>query len=571
MKNIFKKTYKSVLALGITIFFVLSMFMPMFGVRAGNVGSGSNCITGSVRVHPDFSGNFTITSATIDGSNINNNTSYCIDGNKHRFEIVVNTLSDQEPEVQWGGNWNDKTEVISNTNDQSGNYTFIIDFTTQNNDSVNLDVVNHQQHGSGEQPFDGRAVVVWSCGNGVCYHEFNDIPNFDDGNSTFYKASDITADNNTSIKFDVHAKNKDWILTDDFNRWVEAYKNKYSVSTINWNQVKPEQIIGNPIDMREWEDKAVKAGDCSRDVPEDVFHSCVDAYASKNGEINDLPFVKLQPLGEPTYDNAYVSYGDRNFKVVIYNEEYKGVSIGDITDLNYYPAEWNNAYTKKDQFDISNTTKDKPAVIDTVLLESTVNIKVLSPNGFSIDKMEALDVPSDAVSITKENGEYKLVFSSNFYDKVVFKVTDSNGKVSYLQIKRYTIDGWISHDDNNSYITADFYFDNHKSYSDFVLTANIVYKDGSKKLVNMKAHYGIDDGLGNITKAYEVNEETITDGPRGKGLKHSTFEYELEQGEEEKIDKIYINAEYKGSTDTNYAGAFAGSGNGVVIEMRRGE
>ena len=34
-----------------------------------------------------------------------------------------------------------------------------------------------------------------------------------------------------------------------------------------------------------------------------------------------------------------------------------------------------------------------------------------------------------------------------------------------------------------------------------------------------------------------------------------------------KISKIYINVENKGSTDTNYAGAFAGSGEGVLINV----
>ena len=33
------------------------------------------------------------------------------------------------------------------------------------------------------------------------------------------------------------------------------------------------------------------------------------------------------------------------------------------------------------------------------------------------------------------------------------------------------------------------------------------------------------------------------------------------------ISKVYINVEYKGSTSTNYAGAFTGSGKGVEITV----
>ena len=36
----------------------------------------------------------------------------------------------------------------------------------------------------------------------------------------------------------------------------------------------------------------------------------------------------------------------------------------------------------------------------------------------------------------EEWGEWKLVFSSNFYDNVVFKFTDSDGEISYFQVKR---------------------------------------------------------------------------------------------------------------------------------------
>ena len=313
--------------------------------------------------------------------------------------------------------------------------------------------------------------------------------------------------------------------------------------------------------MREWEEKAISAKVCTKtNTPQDEFIACVNNYVSTQGIIT---IAKLQPVGEPSDNNAYVSYGDRNFKVVIYNDEYKGLTIGDLSDLNYYPSSWTNPFIRQDQFDISGTTKNNPTTINTVLLESTLVIKTLEYNSFNISSIEALDVPKEAVTITKVNNEFRLEFSSNFYNNVVFKVTDSNDEVSYFQVKRFTIDGWIKNVDNHPVLTADFYFDKNRTYSDFDIKAKIVYKDGTTKNVELKAAYGVDDGLGNITKAYEVNE--------GKGLKKSSFEYTLNDGEDKIIDKIYLNAEYKGSTDTTYAGAFVGSGEGELANLYHGE
>ena len=137
-----------------------------------------------------------------------------------------------------------------------------------------------------------------------------------------------------------------------------------------------------------------------------------------------------------------------------------------------------------------------------------------------------------------------------------------------MKIKRYTIDGYIRRTEKGNYIAAEFYFDRTKSYEDFTLTARIIYKDGSSKTVDMKAVYGIDDGLGNMTEDYERDEESDDPNiPSGKGLKKSFFQYKLSEEDTETVSAIYINAEYAGSTDTNYAGAFAGSGKGVSVKV----
>ena len=396
--------------------------------------------------------------------------------------------------------------------------------------SVSLEMVEFSnnsfgdEHG-GESHFDGKAYVVWSCSRGICYHYFDSIPAFDDGNSTFYKDSEISDDLDNSIKFDVNADKKFFSEKDRFENWQEEYKSNNNVTTIDWSSIDINDLIG----------------------PDGV---------------------DFQPVGEPYDNNAYVSYGDRNFKIVIYNDDYKGVTIGNLSNLNYYPASWANPFIRVDQYDISGSTKSNPTVIKTVLLENTINIKALNYNSFVIESMEALDVPSNAVSVTKVNEEFRIIFRSNYYDNVVFKVVDSNSDVSYLKISRLVIDGKIKHINNSPVISADLYFDKNKSYTDFIVSAKIVYKDGKNKSIVMNPVYGVDDGLGNVTDTYEFNEETDDlGGNRGKGLKRSTFNYSLSRGEEDTISKVYINVENKGSTSASYAGAFAGSGKGIVIDF----
>ena len=469
-------------------------------------------------------------------------------------------------------------------NNEAGKFTlYVSGHRIDYNSSVNANEAyavqdyeeqNNNQPGNqgNEEPiepnFDGKAYVIWSCGNGICYKHFDNIPNFDDGNSTFYKDTEIVADNKAGETFNLNATYKGWSTDDRFNAWVTAYKvYKNITGDIDWTTVNPEDMIGDPIDMREYEDKAIQAGKCTKDnTPQDEFEACVDQYVAENENVW-ASRAQLQPVGEPTYNNAYVSYGDRNFKVVIYNSNYKGLKMGSLDELSYYPAEWANQFIKRDQYDISGTTKEKPTGIDTILLEKIVRLKEIDANGYSITKIEALDVPSDAINIAKVDGEWRLDFSSNFYDNVVFEATDSNGGKSYFQIKRTTIDGWIKFVENKPVLNADFYFDRTKSYTDFELTAVIEYRDGTEKNVKLNAVKGIDDGLGNVADVYELDEENPAFGPAGKGLKKACFQYALADGEDKNIKRVYLNAEYKGSTATNYAGSYAGSGKGVLANI----
>ena len=367
-----------------------------------------------------------------------------------------------------------------------------------------------------------NAYLVWSCDNKICYRLVSGLSN----NVTFVKDSDLVANNDPTKTFDVHAEAKFFASYTDFNS---------KKAEIDANSVSINSLIG-----------------------EDGI---------------DYP-----PVGEPTSNNAYTSYGNRSFKVTIYGSNYRGITLGSLSDLTYYTSAWTDPLARVESYDISGTTKDNPTDIETILLEPIVNIKALAYNGFTITGIEALDVPDGAVVITKDGDNYKFNFKSHFYDNVVFKVTGSDNKVFYMRINRVvlsTLNKKMVYPPNiGSFdLFTDFYFDRLTSYSNYILKAKIEYKDGTTKIVNMVNAMHIDNGFGDYTDDYEVDEEIAEKhiGPtNGKGLKRSTYKYTFPNGEIKRVDKVYITVEKVGSAEGSYAGTFSGSGKGLVITFEEG-
>ena len=552
-----KKMSKIIVAFTIVLAMVLAYFSPIANVVAATYGSGD------YHVNLEFyKGDFTIDTVKVNGHTwASVSDEFRSNENQFTIEIFVYDQEEHHPNISYcGGECGSHYHIESHLASNGGVYVYEITVTDIDQSMISLSLVDGPA--MGEQPvsnFDGKAYVLWSCGGGVCYHYFDNIPDFDEGMSTFYKDTTVTADNK-----DGSAEYKGWYTKSGFEDWVADYE-LATGHTVDWNTLDPRVILGEPEqNVGQYEGGAIASG-CVRPAEgahwseQIVFEECVNHYAATQGKIWTR---QLKPVGEPQYPNAYVSYGDRQFKVVIYNSNYRGVQMGDLSQLHYYPEEWTNPFIMRDQFDISGTTKAKPSPVTSILLEDTVMIKAINVNNFVIASIEPLDVPEDAVTVTSENGEFRLVFSSNFYSNVVFKVTGTDGSVSYMTIKRFTIDAWIKYVDNHPVLAAEFYFDKNRSYDDFNLTAKIVYKDGTSKNVKLEAFYGIDDGLGNIANAFEVES--------GKGLKKSEFRYTLDDDEESKISKIYMNAEYTGSTDDNYAGAYVGSGEGELANIYMG-
>lgn len=388
---------------------------------------------------------------------------------------------------------------------------------------------NNNNNSNTEEPFDGKAVLVWSCNNKICYKEFTGL---DQGTKIFYyQASSIKADNYPTAEFDVHADTKFFAPKSLFDK----RKTEITASNEAANPtMKIDDLVGPP----------------------------------EKGGIN------YRPVNEPYETNAYVSYGDRNFKAIIYNNKFKALKMGNFEDLHYFPGAWENKLTRRESFDISDTTKANPVEFEMPLLESKFRLKVDEIGGLTVKSITPLDVPEGAVTVKKVDSEYEFKFNSRFYNKVVFKLVDEDDKEYFFRINRQAmsikVDGDKVHDWT---IYSDVYFDRNYNWDDLNITIKVVYKDGTSKLVEMENAKHIDDGLGNSKDIYENDEENParTEWPVGRGLKRAVFKANFTNDEIKKIDKMYINIEYKSESNTFYAGNYAGSGKGEVIDFSGSE
>lgn len=373
------------------------------------------------------------------------------------------------------------------------------------------------------QDFDGNPTLVWSCGTAVCYHKFTGV-----SGTSFVDASTVTDDRDSSKKFDVNAQTKGFVPTIRF----ESKK-----SAIDAGELAIDKIIG----------------------PDGI----------------DYP-----PVGEPQENNAYVSYGDRAFKMIIYNEDYRGLTLGSLNDLAYYPYDWANVFERRENYDISGTTKENPTEVLALLLQKTININKLNYNLFNIDSIEPLDVPEGAVEVEpvtsgEKAGSYNITFNSNYFNKVVFKATDSSNNEYYFMVNRRTIDPYIDVNPNTGEgkIITEVFYDNHYGHDDFEVIAKIVYKDGTSKVVRQTAiPYG-DAKIMGFEEGLEFDDENPPDSgvpqtDRGRGIKRTKYAYTTTRDELKKVDKIYINVEHAGSSNTFYSGNFSGSGKGDVLDMK---
>ena len=405
-------------------------------------------------------------------------------------------------------------------------------------------------------------ILIWDCDDHVCYHEYGDLAT--DGTTNYFNESTATDDAGSGNTFSVvnnTSENIDFALKDDFDSWQADYKDWKGYATgvaIDWTEVKAEYILDGYASYFE-------ETECSSATDKE---SCVDDYTSNNGISDLIKFgISLNPIWGGGGNNSWLTFADRNFKVMMYNDDFRGVTLGDISSLTYVPQSWDP--TKfADSIDISDTTASNPAVLETVLLENTVKITSSGYNSFEIASIEPVDstISSSAISTSVSSGEATIIFGSNFYDHEIFKITDTSGNAYYLRIARLAVTGEArkNPDGEVEEINAAMFYKTAKTCSDYEVFALIEYENGSKKRVTMEPVSSFMNDLGAIIG---ICEEDYTLSGFATSLDRGHYTYDLSSITNTGIKGVYFYAQNEGSTNTSYAGSYSGSGRGLYYEL----
>ncbi len=361
----------------------------------------------------------------------------------------------------------------------------------------------------GQPTFDGKAYLFWDCGKSdLCYHYFNNIPN--DGTTAYYNANDIEADNHAGVKFNpatANSNNAGYSLKADWEGFI-ANHTTYGISDV----AGPGKVDLNPVDS-------------------------------------------------PKGNNSFTHFGDRNFKVVIKNNNFVGITVGSFNDLTYVPDFW-DALSTPDLYDMSGTTASNPAILRTVLVEPTITLRASDGDAnINITSVTPVnDLRSQDATITPKNdGTWSITFHSNYYDHEVFKITTTKGD-HYVRIVRQAVVGEVPMGlEQTSYnATATVYYPSSFSCDDFTVTAKIIYTNKNPKTVKMEEAESFDDGLGNMIQGCEAEG--------GKNLKQGHFVYPLGNSISN-IEGIYFNVSKKSNSTTSFGGVFSGSGQGTYYDI----
>ena len=415
---------------------------------------------------------------------------------------------------------------------------------------------NDNNQGGGDEPnqsqFNGKAYLIWSCGDnneGICYHLFEDIVTTSDTNTKYYSASTITDDdqNGSHEVFSLNAQTKGFVTQEAFNEYSQFVQE----NNIDISNFTAEQVLRGTVNQQQKEQELIENGTCTDPMD---FRRCYEEHTT----IVDRG-IELDPMEAPQGNSSYSSFGDRNFKVTIYDDNFVGVTLGDISSFEYFPNFWNELQFA-DSYDLTGSTKTKPVQIEAALVEDTITIKSKGFNGIEFTKVEALDVPTGAVTVTKNGNDFAIHYGSNFYDRVVFKITASNSKTYYLRIARITAKVYDNFGPNveDRRLQAQVYYDAEKSYEDYEVYMTYVKQDGSFLLVKATHDNEFRDSLGN-----PVEDETS--GERDNKLKLS--QWSAPTPDESEYVGAYINVVKAGSTLTNYAGTFNGAGRGLYYDI----
>ncbi|MCR4925874.1 MAG: hypothetical protein K5917_06270 [Clostridiales bacterium] len=393
-----------------------------------------------------------------------------------------------------------------------------------------LSVTAFADDGGAPQWNDGAVYFVWADGDGeennFYYHKITQVVG--GGEMNYVPVSTITYDNDNTIKYDIKNRTR----TAHYQNGTTSESNSYEfVWMSGFEAIKDTNEFLNLTTTEKFE------------------------YLFEND-------LTVNPIAAINGANCISTMGDLAFKLTIYNDAvgtYQGVSIGVPSTYEYFPAFWDQVF-HWNVVDISETTKENPAVFDAFLLEKTLRIGKTAASR-PIVSVTPLDVPEKAVTISSAGDfGWDITYNSNYYDEVEFELRDNAGNSYYIVLQRTNVKLKNLMGDTTRAVYAAVYYPQNESYENYSVFLKINYKDGKTQTKIISAPVkGIEGENGDFIDAYE------TDG--GENLKQCWYKLDgITHDRNSNVESFYITIIKKSATTETFGGTLAGSGDGIQFK-----
>lgn len=355
-----------------------------------------------------------------------------------------------------------------------------------------------------------------------------------------------------TLKFDFRLNGVDFTNVEDGNITVSA---DFNMNEITEFYIKKIVVIGEKgTETYNYNDNEYsyslldKQG---RTILETNFEKITDNLANLRVQSHSEDIQDKDKVDGRTYYNFYIA------GIHFVKTSFKGVeAFTTVMPDNYDFTGWNGV-------DLSGTTKDNPGKVTAYYGEDTIGFD--SNVASDIKKISLVSnsgVPSNAVSIDNTNKTVKVL--SNYYNEIPLEIELEDGTKGYVTVDRIGIfvdrmnagntvfyhgasadvGENMNVDTDKARVVAVFYHEDTKTYNDYDLIVNMVFKDGSTKTAIAKGVGDVHNSNGDIVGSDYILWASAT--------------------EAEPVE-VYVTAVSKNalSNSNTFGGATFGSGDGV--------
>ena len=379
-----------------------------------------------------------------------------------------------------------------------------------------------------------QVTFAWNCDGSICASAFH-LTRFNAGTNYFINRMEAAT------------------LIDGGGVFNAAAASSYGKQNYRTQYYIFREVVIEEIKTKQtWEalDEAVHEGEGKFDV-------------NYNNSIHHIE--SIDPCGGNDGPKSVVHNGDRDFRLIVYDNGYVPITFNvDPDNYTYYLGNWDPVFSNP-VYDVSGTTEAKPMDYTTYLLEDR-----LSFSSDEITSVKALNVPDKAVTVQKVDNMYRITFNSNYYSKVTFELTNRNGKKHYLRINRV----FVQFADNNEAVMweeettrkayASFIYPANKDYKDYDVIATITNDKGSTTKILTATAVKVIDGEAPERQDGRPTFMNQTVFPAGFNLKKVNYLLDIDKNTESVMITVTKKDATKGTT---YGGTFGGNGEGVELDI----